>query len=59
MHGADIIAMKKELRVTKSSLAAKALALIQNFDVFYIVSLHSEILHGNCNDNILPKKLLH
>ena len=36
---------KKELRVAKSSLAAKTLALIEDFDnALYIASLQSEIL---------------
>ena len=60
IHGLDIIAPRKELRVPKSSVAAKAVALIEDFNnAFYIASVHSETLHGNCNDNILPKKLLH
>ena len=56
IHGLDIIAIKKELRVAKISLAAKAVALSEDFDnAFYIAKLYSEILNSNSNNNVLPK----
>ena len=55
IYGLYIIAIKKELRVAKSSFAAKALTLFEDFhDDFYNATLHTEI-HGNSNNNILPK----